>query len=177
MQNQLLLLEDVESLARKGEIVKVKPGFARNFLLPQAKAVIADKRTLRMQERLRQERAKQAIEDKKSSLELAELIDKKEFAIIVKVDSDGNMYGSVSALDISKLLKDKGFAVERQHVKLLHPIKSLGVYEISLALKEGVNASIALDVQSDIPLNHLKKKAKKEEVAPVEQETEQNKEA
>ena len=52
MQNQLLLLEDVDSLARKGEIVKVKPGFARNYLLPQGKAVVADKRTLRMQEKL-----------------------------------------------------------------------------------------------------------------------------
>ena len=61
MQNQLLLLEDVENLARKGEIVKVKPGFARNFLLPSGKAVIADKKTLRMQEKLREERAKQAI--------------------------------------------------------------------------------------------------------------------
>jgi large subunit ribosomal protein L9 len=162
MQNQLLLLEDVDNLARKGEIVKVKPGFARNFLIPQGKAVIADKRTLRMQEKLKADRAKQAIADKKEAVELAEQINHKEFTIVVKVDSDGHMYGSVSALDISKLLKDKGFAVERHYVKLLHPIKTLGVYEISLVLKEGVKASISLEVESDIPLPHIKKKAKKE---------------
>jgi large subunit ribosomal protein L9 len=165
MHNQLLLLEDVEGLARKGEIVKVKPGFARNFLLPQAKAVVADKRTLRMQEHLRQERARQAIEDKNSSLELAGLIDKKEFNLIVKVDSDGNMYGSVSALDISKMLKEKGFAVDRHHVKLQNPIKAVGVYEISLMLKEGVQAQIALEVEGDLPVAQSKKKVKKEEVA------------
>lgn len=169
MQNQLLLLEDVENLARKGEIVRVKPGFARNFLLPSGKAVVADTRALRMQEKLREERAKQAILDKKESLELAATIDKKEFTIVVKVDSDGNMYGSVSSLDISKLLKDHGYVVERTNVKLLNTIKSIGVYEIPLSLKEGVNASISLTVESDIPLPQHKRKAKKEaEVAPAE---------
>ncbi|NBO24296.1 MAG: 50S ribosomal protein L9 [Chlamydiae bacterium] len=169
MQNQLLLLEDVDSLARKGEIVKVKPGFARNYLLPQGKAVVADKRTLRMQEKLVAERAKQAVEDKKESMDLAAQINHKAFNIVVKVDPDGHMYGSVTALDISKLLKEKGFNVERHFVKLLNPIKTLGVYEIQLVLKENVEAQIALEVESDIPLPHLKKKAKKEaEAAPVE---------
>lgn len=176
MQNQLLLLEDVENLARKGEIVKVKPGFARNYLLPEGKAVVADKRTLRMQDKLKEERAKQADADKKEAIELAAVIDHKEFNIVVKVDSDGNMYGSVTALDISKLLKDKGYAVERTHVKLLHPIKALGVYEISLVLKENVQASISLELESDIPLPHLKKKAKKE-VEAVQQEVAENTEA
>ena len=162
MQNQLLLLEDVTSLGRKGEIVRVKPGYARNFLIPQSKAVIADKRAIRMQDKLREERAKQAVQDKKEAMELAEIINHKEFNIIVKVDSDGNMYGSVTALDISKLLKEKGYAVERTNVKLNAPIKALGVYEISLALNEGVQASISLELESDIPLPHLKKKVKKE---------------
>ncbi len=171
MQNQLLLLEDVDNLARKGEIVKVKPGFARNFLLPQGKAVIADKRTLRMQEKLKEERAKQAAQDKNAALELANLIHHKEFSIVVKVDSDGNMYGSVTALDISKLLKEKGFNVERHFVKIAHPIKALGVYEVPLLLKEGVQASISLELESDIPLPHLKKKAKKE-AQPAEETAE-----
>jgi len=162
MQNQLLLLEDVDSLGRKGEIVRVKPGYARNFLIPQAKAVVADKRAIRMQEKLREERAKQSVQDKKEATELAETINHKEFNIVVKVDSDGNMYGSVTSLDISKLLKEKGYAVERTNVRLHAPIKALGVYEISLVLKEGVQASISLELESDIPLPHLKKRVKKE---------------
>ncbi len=169
MQNQLLLLEDVDNLARKGEIVKVKPGFARNFLIPQGKAVIADKRAIRMQEKLKNERAKQAIEDKKEALQLAEAINHKEFTIVVKVDSDGHMYGSVTALDISRFLKEKGFEVEKNFVKLAHPIKALGQYEISLVLKEGVQAKIALELESDLPLPQHKKKAPKEE--PIQQDS------
>ena len=102
-------------------------------------------------------------------MDLAAQINHKAFNIVVKVDPDGHMYGSVTALDISKLLKEKGFNVERHFVKLLNPIKTLGVYEIQLVLKENVEAQIALEVESDIPLPHLKKKAKKEaEAAPVE---------
>ena len=85
MQNHLLLLEDVVNLARKGETVKVKPGFARNFLLPQKKAVVVDKRTLRMQERLREERSKQAIQDRADSEKLAKELFEKTFELKVKV--------------------------------------------------------------------------------------------
>ena len=71
MGNQLLLLEDVDDLGRSGDVVSVKPGFARNFLLPQKKAVVADKNTLRMQARLKEEREKRAAVDKKDSEILA----------------------------------------------------------------------------------------------------------
>jgi large subunit ribosomal protein L9 len=162
MQNQLLLLEDVDNLARKGEIVKVKPGYARNFLLPQKKAVVADKRTIRMQEKLREERSKQAIVDRKEAEVLAAQLLDQNYSIVVKVDSDGNMYGSVTALDISKLLKDKGFEVERRFIKIANPIKALGVYTIPVALKENVTTQFSLELESDIPLPALKKKVKKE---------------
>jgi large subunit ribosomal protein L9 len=170
MQNQLLLLEDVDNLARKGEIVKVKPGYARNFLLPQKKAVVADKRAIRLQDKLKEERAKQAIIDRKDAEALSLQLQGKTFEIVVKVDSDGHMYGSVTALDISKFLQDLGYQVERREVKLLQPIKAVGVYEITLALKEQIQAKFSLDVQSDIPVLAHKKKAKKaeteEEAAP-----------
>ena len=169
MQNHLLLLKDVENVGRSGDVVTVRPGYARNFLLPQKMAVVADKHTLRMQAKLQEERAKQAIQDKNEATALSEKIAPMELSLVAKVDPDGHMYGSVTALDISKLLKEKGFNVERHFVKLLNPIKTLGVYEIQLVLKENVEAQIALEVESDIPLPHLKKKAKKEaEAAPVE---------
>src|SRR5574338_163192 len=99
MGNQLLLIEDVDDLGRSGDVVSVKPGFARNFLLPQKKAVVADKFTLRMQARLKEERAKRAEIDKKEAVVLAERIAPMELSIVVKVDPDGHMYGSVTALD------------------------------------------------------------------------------
>ena len=96
MQNQLLLLEDVRNLGRKGEIVRAKPGFVRNYLLPQEKALIADKRTLRLQSRLAEERAQQALDDKKNSEELARRLKGKILILTVKVDSQGHLYAAFS---------------------------------------------------------------------------------
>ena len=74
MANQFLLIEDVDALGRSGDVVKAKPGYARNFLLPQKKAVIADKHTLRMQAKLKEEREKQAVLDRGEAEKLAERI-------------------------------------------------------------------------------------------------------
>ncbi len=146
MQSQLLLLEDVEDLGRSGELVNVKPGFARNFLIPQKKAVVADKFTLRMQARLQEERSKRAEIDRSQAEELSQKIDGKVFTIEVKVDPDGHMYGSVAAADIVRLLETEEVTVERRNVVLAQPIKTLGPHSIQLKLKEGVPAHITLHV-------------------------------
>lgn len=172
MQYQVLLLEDISDVARKGEIIKVKPGFARNYLLPQKKATLVDKRTIRFQERLREERAKQAAEDKKASEKIASDLKGQSFKTVVKVDPDGNMYGSVTAADIAKLLKENGFSVSKKCVILAHPIKTLGNHEVELHLKEGVFVSFQLTVESDIPVAQKKTPEKKEEKQPESEQSE-----
>ncbi len=152
MNYQLLLVEDVDDLGRSGEVVKVKPGYARNFLLPQKVAVIADKNTLRMQARLQEERAQRAKVDRKEAEELALSINGKELSILVKVDPDGHMYGSVAAPDIVQLFVKEGISLEKRHVILPQPIKALGEFTINLRLKEGVPATFKLSVQSETPL-------------------------
>lgn len=149
MSNQLLLLEDVEELGRSGDIVKVKPGYARNYLLPKKKAVIADKRTLRMQAKLQEERAKRAIVDKREAEEHAARIQGMTLTTQVKVDHEGHMYGSVSAIDIVHLFEKEGFQFEKRHIALPAPIKSLGVHSLTVKLNEGVTASFTLQVESE----------------------------
>jgi large subunit ribosomal protein L9 len=161
MQYQLLLVEDVDDLGRSGEIVKVKPGYARNFLLPRKVAVIADKGTLRMQARLQEERAKRAEVDKREAEALALGINGKEMTILVKVDQEGHMYGSVSALDIVHLFEKEGIKLERRNVVLPHPLKELGTFKINLRLKEGVPATIVLKVESETPLPQKEQKIEK----------------
>lgn len=180
MQYQVLLLEDISLDARKGQIIKVKPGFARNYLLPQQKAVIVDRRTLRMQQQLQEERAKQAEQDKKHSEKLAKEISGKEYKTKVKVDPDGNMYGSVTASEISKILKENGFEVNKRYVNLPQPIRKLGDHTVELVLKEGVEVSFKLSIESEIPLSKReaapkeKEEKKTEEQAPaVEEKTEE----
>ena len=152
MNYQLLLIDDVDDLGRSGQVVKVKPGYARNFLLPQKLAVIADKGTLRMQSRLQEERAKRAVVDKQEAEVLAARINGKELTILVKVDPDGHMYGSVAAVDIVQLLEKEGIQIEKKHVILPHPIKQLGPVQINLRLKEAVPSSFKLIVESETPL-------------------------
>lgn len=149
MANQLLLIEDVEDLGRSGDVVSVKPGYARNFLLPQKKAVIADNFTLRLQARLQEERLKKAAVDKKEAEALAEKVQGSTLTVIVKVDPDGHMYGSVSTTDIARLFEKDGIPMDRRNVLLMHPIKQLGIYPVQLKLKEGVPAQITVEVISE----------------------------
>lgn len=146
MKQQLLLLQDVEALGKKGEVVTAKPGHVRNFLLPQGYAVIASPNTLRKQERLRAEREKQAVVDRKEADELAQQIEGIPLEIKVKVDPEGHMYGSVSAADIALLFQEKGLPVDKKYIQLAKPIKVTGVHKITLKLKEGVPASCQLHI-------------------------------
>lgn len=156
---QLLLLEDVTNLGRKGELATAKPGFIRNFLLPQKKAVIADKRTIRMQERLKEERAKQAIEDKKEAEAFAARMKDKTLTVTLKNDSQGHLYGSVSTADIVKILESQeGMKIERKNVIMPKPIKMVGVHEVHLKLKEDVPASFKLKIEGETKVEAPKPK-------------------
>ncbi|CDR33847.1 50S ribosomal protein L9 [Criblamydia sequanensis] len=147
MATKLLLIEDVEDLGRSGDIVSVKEGYARNFLLPRGVAVMADKNAIRRQAALKEARLLKAIEDKKEAEVLAKRFDGLNITAIVKVDPEGHMYGSVTAAEIVKLIEDEHkIALEKRYVQLKHPIKELGVHRIDLKLKEGVPATITLKI-------------------------------
>lgn len=146
MATKLLLVEDVEDLGRSGDIVSVKPGYARNYLLPQKYALVADKRSLQLQARLQEERKKRALEDKQESEKLAEQLTSIALTIHVKVDHEGKMYGSVTVLDIVELLAQQNVNVEKRSVQLKHAVKTVGEHTIPLRLKEGVTGQVVLNV-------------------------------
>lgn len=146
MRQKLLLLDDVDGLGRKGDVVTARPGFMRNFLLPQRKAEVASAHVLRKQEKLRAERAQQAVVDRSEAEALAATLAGITLEIRVKVDPEGHMYGSVSAGDLAALLQEQGHAIERKMVILPRPIKATGAHTIQLRLKESVPATIALAI-------------------------------
>lgn len=149
-KNQLLLLEDIDGIGRSGDIVSVKPGFARNFLLPQKKAVFAEKHTIRLQGRLKEERAKRAIEDRKKSEITAQQIEGQTIQIAVKIDAEGHLYGSVNAQDIATLIKEQLHVdLEKRNVLLQKPIREIGIYEVNLKLKEGIPAKVTLQIKAE----------------------------
>lgn len=167
-KTQLLLLEDVINLGRKGELASAKPGFVRNYLLPQKKAVIADRRTIRMQEQLQSERAAQSANDKKDSQALAARLKEKTLTTKVKNDSQGHLYGSVASSDIVKILEDQeSITIERKNVILPKPFKTVGIFDVHLRLKEDVEATFKLRIEGETKVQAPKPKV---EVVDEEQE-------
>jgi len=146
MKQQLLLLEDVDSLGKKGEIVTAKRGYVRNFLLPKLLAVVATPNMLRKQDRLRAEREKQAIIDRKESEELASQMESIQLEIKVKVDLEGHMYGSVTAGNIAQLFQERGLPLDKKNIGITKPIKTTGLHKIPVKLKEGVELTMSLQV-------------------------------
>lgn len=147
-KNKLLLIEDVEGLGRSGDIVSnVRPGYFRNFLLPQKLAIMADSNALRMQARLQEERQKRSIVDQKESEETAGRLQDQTLTTIVKVDHEGHMYGSVSAMDIVHLLQEQiGVKLEKRAIQLTHALKAVGEHTVTVKLKEGITSSFLLKV-------------------------------
>ncbi len=168
LRRQLLLLEDVDGLGRSGDLAYAKPGFVRNYLMPRKLAVVADKHTLRMRERLQKTRQERAIGDKKEAEEVAKRICDRTLEIEVKVDPDGHMYGSVSTLDLVHLFKKEGIELERKNFLLPQAIKELGEHSIKMRLKEDIPAEFKLLIKSDIELPKVQKQKIAEEAPPSE---------
>lgn len=148
-QISILLLEDVYGTGRKGEVVKVAPGFARNCLVPQEKGIVAERNVLKRQAKLQAEREKQAVIDRQEAEKLAALVEKVTPEVMVKTDPEGNMYGSVTAQDIVDKLAEEGVLIERQYLRLPAPIKKVGEQRIHLVLKEEVACSFLLKVKAE----------------------------
>ncbi len=147
MKNELLLLEDVDGIGRSGDIVSVKPGFARNFLLPQKKALIAEKHLVRLREKLKEDRAKKAEDDKKESHAISKKLEGQILKTQVKVDAEGHMYGSVTAQDVATLFKEQlDMDFDRRSILIPKGIRKMGLHEVNLKLKEGVVAKISLEI-------------------------------
>lgn len=147
MATKLLLVEDVLNLGRSGDIVSVKGGYARNFLLPNKLALIADSNALRRQAALQEARKQKAIVDKKDSEELAKKLENVVILAEVKVDPEGHMYGSVGAQNIVELLEQQHqYQLDKHFIQLKHPIRARGIHTIELKLKEGIQGKITLKI-------------------------------
>ncbi len=145
-QTALILLQRVEHLGQMGDLVSVKPGYARNFLLPQGKAMRA---TAANRKRFDTERAQlEALNIKKreEAERLAERMDSLSVVIIRQASDSGNLYGSVSTRDIAVAATDAGLTVARQQVVLAHPIKSLGLTEARIVLHPEVSIPLTVNV-------------------------------
>jgi large subunit ribosomal protein L9 len=141
---QILLTHAVEHVGQAGDLVKVRPGFARNFLVPQGLATFATAHNLRIVERVR-ERSRQLEEAKKAELRnLAAQIGQRVITIEANANPEGHLYGSVNADQIAAALRADNFNVQEENVRIEGPLKETGLYTIQIALGHDVNTEVKL---------------------------------
>jgi large subunit ribosomal protein L9 len=143
---EVILREDVQHLGAMGEVVKVKPGYARNFLLPRGMAVEASRRNLAA---LDHERALIGVKrerERKAARSEADKLDGLVIEILARAGEEDRLYGSVTNLDIAQHLSERGVKVDRRRIDLDDPIKRLGTYRIVVGIAHDVKATITVKV-------------------------------
>jgi large subunit ribosomal protein L9 len=143
---QVVLLERVEKLGQMGEVVTVRDGFARNYLLPQRKALRATRENLARFEAQRAELEARNREARERAEQSAGDLDGQSFVVLRQAGEAGQLYGSVSARDIAHLLSENGFAVARGQVALDEPIKALGLHPVRVYLHPEVPVTVTINV-------------------------------
>ena len=143
---EIILLEDVASLGNAGEIVNVKPGYARNFLFSHGLAVRSSKRNRAMINEKKAAIKARTNREAKVFEELLSQLKKIEITIEVEVGEDEKLFGSVTNKDIHKAILEKGIEIERNSIELEAPIKSLGIYDVNVNIAKGLSEKIKVYV-------------------------------
>lgn len=146
---EVLLIKPVEHLGGEGEQVKVKSGFARNYLLPQKMAVPVTQSNRRQIEALRKAREQREKKELDVARSLAEKIEKAHIAIAVKTGEGGKMFGAVTAAELQERLAEQGVELDRKRIALYTPIKSLGRHSTRIKLHPEVNVDFEFDIVSE----------------------------
>ena len=142
----LILLERVAKLGQMGQLVKVKPGFARNYLLPQKKAMRATRENLAFFESQRTQLEANNLHRKSEATEIGGKLEGLSVVVVRQAGESGQLYGSVSARDIAEAVSEAGFTIEKHQVVLERPIKTLGLHSVRIVLHPEVSVLITANV-------------------------------
>lgn len=142
----VILLERVENLGQMGDVVKVRDGYARNFLLPRKKALRANDQNRQLFERQRADLEARNLERRNEAQAVAEKLQGRSFVVIRQASELGLLYGSVTTRDIAETASETGVAVERAQVRLDKPLKTLGIFPVRISLHPEVFVSVDINV-------------------------------
>lgn len=143
---EVVLLERVEKLGQMGDVVTVKPGYGRNYLLPQGKALRATKANMAQFEAQRAQLEARNLELKAEAQTVADKLDGQSFVIIRSASEMGALYGSVTPRDVADAATEGGFSVDKRQVSLDKPVKELGLHDIRIVLHPEVSATVTINV-------------------------------
>jgi len=142
----VILTENVKGLGNMGDVVKVKPGYARNFLVPSKLAVEASNRNLNELEHHRRQLTRKAEKLSQEAAVLKGRIEAVECVLAHRAGDEGKLFGSVTSMEIEAALAAKGIEIDRRKILLEQPIKSLGAHEVEIKLNAGVSATLKVNV-------------------------------
>jgi large subunit ribosomal protein L9 len=139
---QVILLENVPSLGKAGDLVKVSDGYGRNYLIPQKKALLATEKSLKVIEHQKRQVQQRMEKTKKDAEKMAQQIEKLSCTFTKAVGESGKVFGSVTSMDIENYLKENGMEVDRKKISLEEPIKNLGMFTVPIRLHPEVAAHL-----------------------------------
>ena len=146
---EVILREDIEKLGSRGEVVKVAPGYARNFLIPKRLAVAATDSNKKIVEQERQAHLRKEAKQEGEAQDLAKLLNGVSVTIAQKAGENDQLFGSVTSKDVADALASKNFTIDRRKIQLDEPIKQLGEYKIPVRLHREVTAEITVVVAKE----------------------------
>jgi large subunit ribosomal protein L9 len=146
---QIILQEDVDKLGNRGDVVTVKPGYARNFLLPRKIAIEATSGNMKALERIRNSLAKKTATELDAAQKQAELLNGVSVKFTRKTGENDQMFGSVTSADIAEALAAQGFKVDKRQVQLKEPIKIIGESDVTIKVFRDVTAQIKVTVEKE----------------------------
>jgi large subunit ribosomal protein L9 len=143
---QVILREELSNLGTIGDVVKVKPGYARNYLLPRGLAVEASVRNLHELEHQKRVIADKRLREQKSAAAVADKVSGVKLAFTMRAGEDGKLFGSVTNQDVHRQLEERGFSIDRRKIMLDEPIKSLGTHDVVIHLGPDTKATLKVEV-------------------------------
>ncbi|HVT91582.1 MAG TPA: 50S ribosomal protein L9 [Bryobacteraceae bacterium] len=143
---EVILREDIEKLGNRGQVVKVAPGYARNFLLPKRLAVAATESNKKIVEQERQAHLRKEAKVAADAQDLAKLLANASVTIVQKAGENDQLFGSVTAKDVAEALEQQNYSIDRRKVLLDEPIKSLGEHKVTIRLHKDVSVEIPVHV-------------------------------
>lgn len=147
---KVILTDNIVRVGVKGDLVDVKPGYFRNYLDPQGKAVKATKENMEELEKMREELKKEEAENRKEAEALKEKIENLTIEQKVRVGEDGKLFGSVTNKDIAEALAEEGIEIDRKRIEEVEKIDGVGEFVINARLYEGVNADLKVNVVAEV---------------------------
>jgi large subunit ribosomal protein L9 len=146
---ELILREDIEKLGSRGQVVKVSPGYARNFLLPKRLAVVANESNRKIVDQERDAHLRREAKLQSEAADLGKLLSAVTITIKQKAGEEGHLFGSVNSKDIAEALEKQNFTIDRRKIQLDDPIKQVGEYKIPVKLHKDVTTEITVNVAAE----------------------------